>query len=457
MFHSLSSKLLMLTVGLVMLAEILIFVPSVAFYRQVWLEDHLASGQIAGLALEANPNATLSRELEAELLANAMVRGVILKREEARILMLRDETVPPITARYDLRHAGLIALTADAMSLIIFGPNGVIEVTGNAIEGGGEYVAIWIDEDMLYLAMVIYARNILFLSIIISIFTAVSLYVALSRLFLAPMEHLTAKMVEFSDSPEDASRIIVPSDRRDEIGTAERELESMQQEISQALVQKTRLASLGEAMTRINHDLRNILTTVHLVSDRLTKSPDPRVQSLSGALMTGIDRAIDLCTNTLSYGKAQNVVPRPILFELAPIADEIGNALSLNQNSEIRFINRVDSEYQLYADPDQIFRLLLNLARNSAEALEDEEGDILITARVDGEFDVLEVTDTGPGLSEEATAKLFTPFQGSTRQGGTGLGLANVMEITKAHGGEVKLIKSDETGTIFCIALPRQI
>ncbi|TDI62528.1 MAG: HAMP domain-containing histidine kinase [Alphaproteobacteria bacterium] len=457
MFHSLSAKLLMLTVGLVMLAEVLIFVPSVAFYREVWLEDHLASGQIAGLALEANPNATLSRELEAELLANAMVRGVMIKRAEARVLMLRDETAPPIMARYDLRNAGFVALMADAMSLIFSGPNGVIEVTGYAIEGGGEYVAIMIDEDMLYFAMVIFARNVLFLSIIISIFTAISLYVALSRLFLQPMEHLTAKMVEFSASPEDASRIIVPSDRRDEIGTAERELEAMQQEISQALVQKTRLASLGEAMTRINHDLRNILTTVHLVSDRLIKSPDPRVQSLSGALMTGIDRAIDLCTTTLSYGKAQNVVPRPILFELGPIVDEIGHSLSLNQSSQVRFVNQVDPEYQLYADPDQIFRMLLNLARNAAEALEDEEGQIVVTAKVDNGFDIIEVADTGPGLPDKAKEYLFTPFQGSTRQGGTGLGLANVLEITKAHGGEVKLIKSDETGTIFCITLPRQI
>jgi signal transduction histidine kinase len=222
-------------------------------------------------------------------------------------------------------------------------------------------------------------------------------------------------------------------------------------------VQKTHLASLGEAMTRINHDLRNILTTVHLVSDRLTKSPDPRVQRLSGTLMSGIDRAIDLCTQTLTYGKSADIVPRPILFELGPIADEIGHSLSLNQQSEIRFVNLVTPDHQLHADPDQIFRALLNLARNSAEALEDQDGEITISARLENDFDIIELSDTGPGLPESAKEKLFEPFQGSTRDGGTGLGLANVREITEAHGGEVRLMKSDETGAIFCIALPHPI
>jgi signal transduction histidine kinase len=383
-----------------------------------------------------------------------MVRGVVLKRAEARVLMLRDATAPTITTSYDLRNAGTIELIVDAMSLIADGPDGVIEVTGEAIEGGGEYVAIMVDESDLYDAMLIYGRNILLLSVVISLITAASLYVALLHWFLRPMERLTRKMVEFSETPEDPSRIIVPSDRKDEIGTAEHQLQTMQREISQALVQKTHLANLGEAMTRINHDLRNILTTVHLVSDRLIKSQDPRVQSLSGTLMSGIDRAIALCTQTLTYGKATRIVPRPILFELAPIADEIGQSLSLNQQSEIRFVNQVASDFQLYADPDQVFRALLNLARNSAEAMEDESGEIVISARYENGFDIIDLADTGPGLPEAAKEKLFEPFQGSTRQGGTGLGLANVLEIAAAHGGEVQLMQSATSGTVFCIALP---
>ena len=372
----------------------------------------------------------------------------------AEVLMLRDETAPTITTSYDLRSTSWLELIVDAMSLIADGPNGVIEVTGEAIEGGGEYVAIMVDEINLYDAMLVYGQNILLLSIAISLITAMSLYVALLHWFLRPMERLTEKMVEFSETPEDASRIIVPSNRKDEIGTAEQQLQTMQREISQALVQKTHLANLGEAMTRINHDLRNILTTVQLVSGRLTKSQDPRVQSLSGTLMSGIDRAIALCTQTLTYGKTSQIVPRPILFELAPIADEIGNSLSLNPQSHIQFINQVASDFQLYADPDQIFRALLNLARNSAEAMEDTSGEIVISAQYQDGFDIIDLADTGPGLPETAKEKLFEPFQGSTRQGGTGLGLANVLEITAAHGGEVRLMQSEASGTIFCIALP---
>ena len=459
MFRSLSSKLLALTIGFVMLAELLIFIPSVAFYRGTWLSDHLASGQIAGLALEANPDAAVSRELESELLANAMVRGVMLKREDARILMLRDETAPDITARYDMREIELFDLIGDALSLLFTGPDGVIEVTGWAMEGGGEYVSVMVDEINLYGDMVIYSRNILILSIAISFITALSLYVALTRIFLEPMENLTHKMVEFSEQPEDVSRIIAPSDRRDEIGTAEHQLKNMQEEIHQALVQKNRLASLGEAVAKINHDLRNILTTVHLVSDRLSLSDDPRVQNLSGALMSGINRAIDLCTETLAYGKPTNIVPRPILFELEPIVSEVGNALSLTPFTAIRFVNRVPRDLQLNADPDQIFRSLLNLARNSVEAFDDHDitsGTITIDARHDGEFDLIDIADTGPGLPETAKENLFKPFKASTREGGTGLGLANVRETAEAHGGEVRLMASGPSGTTFCIALPHQ-
>jgi signal transduction histidine kinase len=455
MLRNLSSKLLILTVGFVMLAEVMIFVPSIAIYRANWLEDHLASGQIAGLALEASPQSMVSVELEEELLANARVSGVMLNRGESRILMLGKEAPEPTAASYDLRSGTFGGLMADALTLIFRGPEGTIEVTGAAVLEGGEYVSILVDEAFLYNDLTDYARTLLLMSIAITIATAISLYFAMAYLFIRPMENLTQKMVEFSQKPEDISRIIKPSDRNDEIGTAEHELKVMQEEISQALVQKTRLANLGQAMARINHDLRNILTTVHLVSGRLSQSDDPRVQNLSGTLMSGIERAIDMCTQTLSYGKPQNIIPRPILFELGPIADEVGNSLSLNEGSDIRFINRVPHDFQLYADPDQIFRALTNLARNAYEAMEDEgEGTITISLAMENDFDVVIVEDTGPGLPEKAREFLFEPFQGSTRQGGTGLGLANVKEVIAAHGGEVRLEKSESTGTIFCLALP---
>ena len=172
--------------------------------------------------------------------------------------------------------------------------------------------------------------------------------------------------------------------------------------------------------------------------------------------MTGIDRAIDLCTQTLAYGKATSVVVRPIVFEFAPIAEEIGRSLGIGDRTDIRFTNQVGADFQLFADPDQIYRACLNLARNAVEAIEDdeEEGAIILSAWHDAGQDIIHVADTGPGMPPEARDKLFKPFQGSTRKGGTGLGLPNVLEIASAHGGEVTLVKSDSTGTIFAISLP---
>src|SRR4029079_9562465 len=112
----------------------------------------------------------------------------------------------------------------------------------------------------------------------------------------------TRYMLRFSENPEDASRIIVPSQRRDEIGTAERELAHMQSELTQTLQQKNRLAALGLAVSKISHDLRNMLASAQLISDRLGSLPDLTVQRFAPKLIASLGRAISFCEGTLRFG-----------------------------------------------------------------------------------------------------------------------------------------------------------
>ena len=111
------------------------------------------------------------------------------------------------------------------------------------------------------------------------------------------------------------------------------------------------------------------------------------------------------------------------------------------------------------ADHDQLLRVLLNLTRNAAQALEGRapneptRDQVRVTGRREGAVVMIEVSDTGPGLSARARAHLFEPFQASTRTGGTGLGLAIAAELVRAHDGEIKLVDGT-IGATFRIIIP---
>ena len=218
------------------------------------------------------------------------------------------------------------------------------------------------------------------------------------------------------------------SGRQDEIGTAERELADMQRDLATMLQQKNRLAALGLAVSKINHDLRNLLSTAQLFSDRLSSLPDQQVQRFAPKLMRALERAIAFCESTLSYGRAQEPPPDRREIALEPLVEEVRETLELAPDTPIRWISAVERGLTVDADPDQLFRILLNLARNAVQALESRAArdpgrdQVRITGRREGAVVEIEVSDTGPGIAESARAHLFEPFKATTRTGGSGLG-----------------------------------
>jgi signal transduction histidine kinase len=272
------------------------------------------------------------------------------------------------------------------------------------------------------------------------------------------MTKLTWNMVRFSERPEDPTRIVTPSGRRDEIGTAERELAAMQAELAGMLSQKNRLAALGLAVSKISHDLRNMLSSAQLLSDRLRTVKDERVQQLVPKLLVSLDRAIRLCARTLDFGQAQEMPPKRKQFPLAPLIAEVGDGLGLPQLDRIAWHLDIPPELKVDADRDQLFRVLSNLCRNAVQALESQGegeggGEIVITARREGSVTVIDVRDSGPGVPERAKAHLFEAFQSVARKGGTGLGLAIAAELINAHGGQIELLSNDG-GATFRVIIP---
>ncbi|HTP91119.1 MAG TPA: HAMP domain-containing sensor histidine kinase [Xanthobacteraceae bacterium] len=450
----LSGKLLVLTILFVMIAEVLIYVPSVAAFRVTWLKDKLATAYTAALVLEAAPNGVVSDTLAKQILDSIGARAVAMKMGSRRRLLAVGDMPPPVTHTFDMREVNSYDAIVDAFGIMLESSKGkVMRVVGPA-PMGGEYIELVMDEPMLRKAMLRYSVDILLLSLVISAITAALVYLALHYMFVRPMRRITANMMTFRADPEDAERIIVPSARADEIGVAERELATMQTELASMLHQKSRLAALGLAVSKINHDLRNLLASAQLFSDRIAHLPDPGVQRFAPKLMRALERAIDFCQSTLSYGRVQEAPPdrKPILLE--PLVEEVHETLNIGSDGPIRWISAVERGLVVEADYDQLFRILLNLTRNALQALESRDArdpgrdQIRVTGRREGAVVVIEVSDTGPGFSGKARDHLFEAFQGSTRTGGTGLGLVIAAELVRAHGGEIRLVEGTIGATL---------
>jgi signal transduction histidine kinase len=455
----LSGKLLALTACAIMLAEVVFYVPSVASYRLTWLNDRLAAARTAALVFRAAPEEMVPDWLQEKILDSIGARMLAMRVDQKRRVLASMEIKQQIRQDVDMRDMSMARSIVGAFDTLLFCKDRDIMRVVGAAPLGGEFLEIVTPEGPLRDAMWRYSRNILVISLIISTIAAVLLYLALHYMFVRPMHRLTGNMIAFRADPENPARVITVSGRPDEIGIAERELATMQHDIASMLQQKSRLAALGLAVSKINHDLRNLLASAQLISDRLAHLPDPRVQRFAPKLMRALERAIDFCQSTLSYGRAQEPAPERRMIGVQALVDEVRETLDLGPEARIGWVSAVERGLMVDADHDQLLRVLNNLARNAMQALETRapndpaRDQIRITGRREGAVVMIEVADTGPGFPEKAREHLFEAFQGSTRSGGTGLGLAIASELVRAHGGEIRLAEGT-IGAAFHIIIP---
>ena len=449
----LSARLLLLTVFFIMLSEFLIYAPSIARYRRVYLEEAVTRAHLATLTLDPTSSVKVSTELEKQVLAEVGAHGIMLIRPDRRVLAVSKDMPPAIDATYDLRHGGFMVWVRDAFVAQLQSENRVLRVLGSSPRDPSVTIEVVIDETPLRQSMYGYSSRIMQLSVFIAMITAGLLYLSLQWLTVRPMRHITETLTAFREDPEDEERTIIASHRTDEVGVAQRELAIMQEQVRAALRQKTRLATLGAAVAKINHDLRNTLATAVLVSDRLADIDDPEVKRMTPRLYDAVDRAVQLCSQTLNYVADSTPPLKRADFSLRDLAEEAGRAVLLAEPREKRpeFGNDVPAEIEVNADREQLFRVLINLGHNACQAA---AGGLRISARQDAETVTIDVIDDGPGLSPRARELLFQPFAGSTRAGGSGLGLVIARDVMRAHGGDIALLRSGEGGTTFRLTLP---
>ena len=454
--NSLSGRFLVLTLVFVMLAEVMIFVPSIARFRQDYLMARLERAQIASLAIIAGEG-MIAPELEEELLENAGVLNVVLRRNEFRQLMLSSDDIQPVAASFDLRDPTAFELMRDGLRRMTTPEAQTIRVIGNPVREAGLLIEVTMPTEPLRMAMIDYGIRILILSLVISVMTAALLFFAVRRLMVNPIKRVVSHMSAYAEAPEDANRIIEVQAGVREINEAEAALHALQTDLTGALKQRERLAQLGEAVAKISHDLRNILNVATLVADRLETSEDPGVRRVTPRLVNSLSRAVNLCEGALAFGRAEEPPPRLTRVDLSELLSEIiENESIAGDGVDVRYESNAEPGLMARVDPEQLYRVLSNLVRNARQAIAatGKPGVVTLQAKASENSWEIFVSDTGPGLPKKAQDHLFQPFQGNARKGGSGLGLVIASELVKGHGGTLELVETSEAGTSFRIVLP---
>ncbi|HBF32060.1 MAG TPA: histidine kinase [Rhizobium sp.] len=453
--RGLSGRVLVLTVTFILVAEVLIFAPSIATMRLNWLHNNISKAAAAAVVIDGLQPSALPKEVQADTLLATGTKAIALRKDGTTRLLAMAEMPHEVDAQYDLTDVSTLDAIQDAFETLIFGGHRLISVS-SPIGDTQMQVEVVMSDAALHRGLLVYAGRIAIVSLIISVITGLLLFVSLNRILINPMRQLARNIQDFTENPEDPNRVMGPMMGRDELAFVAQHLANMQEQLQKTLRQQKNLADLGLAVSKINHDMRNILASAQLMSDRLVDVDDPMVKSFAPKLVRTIDRAVGYTSEVLAYGQASEAEPRRRRFNLATLSQEVEDILALDM--KIHFINQIQPDIVIDADSEQLFRVIHNLCRNAAQALagsgDDIPGRILLSAHRVGSVVAITVDDDGPGMPRKAREHLFTPFRGSVRSGGTGLGLAIAREIILAHGGTIALVEKPGPGTQFRIEIP---
>ncbi len=461
----LSTKLIALTALFVFAAEILVFVPSIAHFRVNRLQEMIQRADLVALSLQDTPD--VGRAHQDRLLASLGASAIAVRSGAMRRLVAMAERPIEIDAVVDLGRSEPFSPVAQVLEMLAAKDGRTLRLIG-APNDDRAIVDLVLSETPIREATLVFAGRLLAISAAILMVVAVLIFLGLKRLFLEPLDRLSTAMADFAADPENPARIIRPSGRGDEMGAAEERLAELQTELAASLAQKKHLADLGVAVSKINHDLRNMLASAQLITDRLSSIPDGTVQRFVPKLVGTLDRAIGYSRAVLDYGKTGEAPPERRLVALRRLVEDVGDMLGRREGPEgarldgdVGFEIEVPTGLEIDADPDQLFRVLLNLVRNATQAFEADTDPALVRriavrAARQGAVVTIAVADTGPGVPAKARENLFRPFQGGFRRGGTGLGLAICAELVRAHGGTIELMERGP-GATFEITIPDRV
>jgi len=458
----LSSRLLILTAAFTLAVQALILGPNAATFQETWLLDRLQAAELASVGVEALPYNDVDDDTAEQLLRIGGVSAVAISDQGVMRQLLQAPNLPRTPDFIDLRGRSAGARLLDPVRTLFAHPDRSIRVRGAPRYRSGDFIDVVAPAEPLKQELRAFLLNSLLVSLLISVVAGGLLYAGLAFLVLQPLRRVTRSIESFAADPQAPAP--EPSDRHDEIGRVERELARMQDEVRASLRSRARLVALGEAVAKINHDLRNMLTSAQLASERLASSPDPMVARTLPRLERALGRAAALARNVLDYGKSEE--PPPVLdrLALAPAATAAGEDAGL-ETLGVRLVKAIPARFTVRADGDQLHRILVNLMRNARQAIEADptrvparkggpRGSVMIEAALEDDWSIIRITDDGPGIPPRLSERLFEPFVSGSGSDGTGLGLTISRELAANHGGELRLLETGPAGTTFELRLP---
>lgn len=460
MFKSLSTRFLVLTLSFMVAIELLTILPAIGLFRFDYLQSRFERAQLIALAAW-NEESVINDQLEQQILNSLDAFNVVLRYQGVNFIVLSSPAIRAISSTFDLQNSNILTLIRDALVRLSRSEPQVIRVVGPPYQDTGLAIEVTLHTENMRKEIINYAMHILLFSSVLIITATGFLFVIMRAMIIRPITHFVQHMNTYNENPTDARRIIEPTSTLRELATAESSLQGMQTHLTGLLKDKQRLAQLGEAVAKISHDLRNILAAAQIFATRFETSTDQSVQKAAPKLLRSIARAINLCENTLAFGKVTEPLPVLSWFDFSGfIQDLLDNEVLKPYQEKVDFVADSPADLRVRADAEQLYRVLFNLINNACQAItqsdnKDKKGQVKITASETDQEWHIHIYDTGPGLSEMAQKNIFVPFQGGSRQGGNGLGLAIASELVRGHGGALLLVSSNAKGTHFQITLPK--
>ena len=454
----LSARLLTLTILFVAGGGALALPPALASFERQWLLERVRAAETVSRFADIAKTSVNGPQRE-QLLRGAGVEWVAVQTKDLGLsLVLEGKRTSQAPYFVDLRDEAPTAWLGAPFQTLFGGPGRSVRVRAEPRFIAAQFIEVVAPDAELRKELLSYLWRMVIIVAAVATLAGGLVYLSLNLFLVRPMQRITYAMERFRAHPDDAEARVALSGRRDEIGRAEAELDRMQADLRVALNSRARLAALGEAVAKINHDLKNMLTSAQIASERLAALKDPKVSQALPRLERALDRAVKLASGVLAYGKTQEAAPEPRPVPLAAAVAVAAEEARIDETG-IHLVCRIAQSEQVSADPDQLHRILANLLRNARQAIEHQEGRrkagrIEVTLTRADNVSLIRVADNGPGVPERARERLFQPFAGSGRPDGAGLGLAIARELAQGHGGDLTLVANSDKGATFELRLP---
>lgn len=463
-FSRIRTRLLLLMVLSVLITEILAFIPSIANMQSRWLENQTKSAMALSYVLLNEDRIVLDQEVQHRVLSATKALALTVTRDDGSIVAIRlNGQEYSVDKNIDLNNYSETQSVISGVTTLFSSTPKIIRLFART-DDSNQVFSMTFTNSELREEMLRFTWQFAIISLTIAIVATTIIYLIVYELLVRPLRAIYFHMLDFVVEPDNPNRIIVPENRRDEMGAAQRRIAAIEVELQQNYVRQKHLANLGLAVSKINHDMRNILASAQLISDHLAEVNDPLSKRLTPKLIHTIDRAINYTQSIIAYGRMQEQRPNLQLVSLHALIDDIRDSLAVSGRELVNIHNKVAEDFEMLVDSEQLNRVLTNLFRNAVQAMtspaemeKDKSRDITVTAHYEGKSAILDIVDNGPGLPAKAKEHLFTPFDGSTGHGGTGLGLAICLELVRAHGGTIELIDDCKVGTHFRIRIPMAV